>query len=415
LKSTSIAAIAILLIAASNPASAMEISVFPTAEIDELYNSNVQTTSNNPKGDWITAQLLGGKVDASSRNRDFYLTYSTIFTENAWYQNLDRFARDHNLQINDTERLSASTTLHISDTFLRGNATSGQFFTNSTEPVSPQLLTALLYNYRTTTQSNDFSAGISYVNQNMLTWSSEVHQNFFSTSSSSAAQSATPGLSFDQGGSLAVNRLLGERFSIGLGYQFDDFRFSNGVPTSDSHMPMLKFAWGAGTSFSLQASAGPVIVSSSAGVIGATRVAATTTVEPGFGFLATYAGERFDLQGSAGEGSGVSAGFGGQTNNITTGALLQYKLTRRALLFANVGYFNFSGSSVSGYSFSYAAGASYRLTRHISLTGEYYGYRTLGNGAGAIGLAGTPGQATVTNVFMFGMVFQLAPWKWELD
>ena len=69
--------------------------------------------------------------------------------------------------------------------FLRGNAASGQFFTDSTEPVSPQLLTALLYNYRTTTQSNYFSAGLSYVNQNMLTWSSEVHQNFFSTSSSS--------------------------------------------------------------------------------------------------------------------------------------------------------------------------------------------------------------------------------------
>ena len=176
-------------------------------------------------------------------------------------------------------------------------------------------------------------------------------------------------------------------------------------------MPMLRFAWGAGTPFSLQASAGPVIVSSSAGVIGGTRVAATTTVEPGFGVLATYAGERFSLQGSAGEGSGVSAGFGGQTNNITAGALLQYKLTRRALLFANVGYLNFSGSSINGYSFSYAAGASYRLTRHISLTGEYYGYRTLGNGAGAVGLAGTPGQTAVTNVFMFGMVFQLAPWR----
>jgi hypothetical protein len=415
LKPKLIAAIAILLIAASNPALAMELSVFPTAEIDELYNSNVGTTSNNPKGDWITAELLGGKVEASSRRRDFYLTYSTVFAENAWYQSLDRFARDHNLLINDTELLSDSTTLHISDSFLRGNAASGQFFTDSTEPVSPQLLAALLYNYRTTTQSNYFSAGLNYVNQNKFTWSSEVHQYLFSTSSSSNTQDATTGLSFNQGGSFAINRLVGERYSIGLGYQFDDFRFSDGVPTSDSHMPMLRFGWGGGTPFSLQVSAGPVIVSSSAGVIGGTRVAATTTVEPGFGVVAAYAGERFSLQGSAGEGSGVSAGFGGQTNNITASALVQYKLTRRALLFANVGYLNFSGSSINGYSFSYAVGASYRLTRHISLTGEYYGYRTLGNGAAAVGLAGTPGQTAVTNVFMFGVVFQLAPWRWELD
>jgi hypothetical protein len=409
------AVIAVLLVAAPNAIFAMELSVFPVAEVDELYNSNVGTTSNNPKGDWITAELLGGKVEASSPNRDFYLTYSTVFAENAWYQSLDRFARDHNLQLNDTERLSNSTTLHLSDTFLRGNAASGQFFTDSTQPVSPQLLSALLYNYNTTTQSNNFSAGLKYVNQNMFTWSSEVHQNFFSTGSSSATLGATTGSSFDQGGSFVADRLVGERFTVGFGYQFDDFRFSNGVPTSDSHMPMLRLGWGAGTPFSLQASAGPTIVSSSAGVVGATRVAATTTVGPGFNIVATYAGERFNLQGSAAEAPGLSAGFGGQTNNVTTSALLQYKLTRRALLFTNVGYFNFSGSGINGYSFSYAAGASYRLTRHISLTGEYYGYRTLGNGAAAVGLAGTPGQTAVTNVFMFGVVFQLAPWRWDLN
>ena len=248
-------------------------------------------------------------MEATSRNRDFYLTYSTVFAENAWYQNLDRFARDHNLQINDTERLSDSTTLHISDTFLRGNAASGQFFTDGTEPVTPQLMAAILYNYNTSTQSNNFSAGVNYISQNRFTWSSETHQYFFSTSSSSAAPGTTTGLSFDQGGSFAINRPVGERLSIGFGYQFDDFRFSNSVPTSDSHMPMLRIAWGAGTPFSLQASAGPVIVSSSAGTIGVTRVAATTSLEPGFNVLAAYTGERFNLQGSSRRGLGNQRRF----------------------------------------------------------------------------------------------------------
>jgi hypothetical protein len=413
LKPGLIVAMAITLIAAPAVTLAMEISVFPTAEIDEVYNSNVGLTSNNTKGDWITAELFGGKVEAESPHRDFYLTYSTVLAENAWYSNLDRFGRDHNLQLNDTEELSQSTTLHISDTFLMGNAASGQYFSDSTTPISPQLMSVLLYN--NTTQSNDFSAGFTYVNPNRMTWTSEVHQLFYSNNSSSGLAAATNGFSFDQGGSFAVTRLIDERFTAGFGYQFDDFLFTNRVPSAQSHSPTVQVSWGLETPFSITASAGPVIVSNSNGLVGLTPVRAQTQVEPGFNLAAKYTGERFNLQAAAGESSGLGAGFAGQTKDITVSTLAQYKLTRRTLLFANIGYLNFSGSAANGYSFSYTAGASYRLTRHISLTAQYYGYRTLAEGAGATAFAGTPGQAAVTNVFLFGVVFQAAPWRWQVD
>ena len=275
------------------------------------------------------------------------------------------------------------------------------------------MLTTTLYN--STTESNTFSASLRFVTPQLLAWSSEVHQNFFSTNPTSGTVNTTAGLSFDQGGSLGFDRPLGERFSIGAGYQFDDFRFSNGVPSSDSHTPMLRMTWGTASPFSLQAWAGPRIVSSSSGVIGGTQFPATISVEPGFQVIANYQGERFSLQGSAGEVSGLSAGFGGQTNNITVSALFQYKLTRRAILFTNVGYLNFSGTGTNGYSLSYAAGASYRLTRQISLTAEYYGYRTQANGGSLGTVVTTPGQTVATNVFLFGVVFQAAPWRWILD
>lgn len=410
-----IALMAALFITAPAAGRAMEISLFPAAELDQLYNSNVGVTSSNQQGDWITAELVGARLEASSPNRDCFLNYSTVFAENAWYQNLDRFGRDQNVQLNDSEHLSMTSSLNISDTFLRGNAASGQFYTGDAEPIGPQLMSALLYASTTTAETNAFSANFRHVNSDLLAWSSEVHQNFFSTNSASTVSNVATGLSFDQGGSLSVDRPLGERFTIGAGYRFDDFRFSNGVPSSESHMPMLRLGWGIGTPFTIAASAGPTIVSSSSGAIGATTISGATNVEPGFQLTANYAGERFTLQGSADEYSGLSAGFGGQTNNITASSLFQYKLTRRAVLFTNVGYFDFSGTGTNGYSFSYAAGASYRLTRQISLTAEYYGYRTLANGVTAGALVASPGQTVATNVLLFGVVFQAAPWKWVVD
>jgi hypothetical protein len=156
-------------------------------------------------------------------------------------------------------------------------------------------------------------------------------------------------------------------------------------------------------------------VTNSAGLMDGTHVAAGTTIEPGFNVAAVYTTERFKLQGSVAEAPGISAGLGGQTNNFVTGALLRYKPSRRSLLFTNVGYVKFSGSGLSGYSFSYVVGASYRLTHHISLTAEYYGYRALSNGVAGAGLAGTAGQTTVANAILFGVVFQLEPLRWEFD
>jgi hypothetical protein len=413
MKQQLIATLTMLLLMAPYTALAMEVSLFPAAELDEFYNSNVGATANSPKGDWTTAELLGGKIEASSPHRDFFLTYATVLSENAWYQNLDSFARDHSLQLNDTELLSASTTLNVSDSFLRGNATSAQFFSGATEPITPQLLATALYN--STTESNAFSSNLLYVGPKMIAWSGEVHQTFFSTGSSSRTLNTTAGLSFDQGGSLGFERPIGERFSIGAGYQFDDFRFNNGVPSSESHTPVLRLTWGTGSPFTLQAWAGPRIVSSSSGVIGGTQFSGTTSVQPGFQVIANYQGERFSLQGSTGETSGLSAGFGGQTSNITVAALGRYKLTRRTILFANVGYLDFTGTGTSGYSLSYAVGASYRLTRQFSLTAEYYGYRTQANGGSLGTFAIAPGQTVAANVFLFGVVFQGAPWRWILD
>ncbi len=408
------AVVGMLLVLVPGSPFAMEISVFPAAEFDQLYNTNVGVTANNRKADWITAELFGAKLEAQSPKRDFYLNYSTYLSENASYSNLDQFARDHFIQANDTENLSQAATLRISDTFLRGNATSAQFFTDSTEPLGPQLMAALLYN--SATESNNFSAQLQYLRGDSLILTSEVHQDCFSANSNSSNTNTTiTGLSFDQGGSFAVDRLWGERFTVGAGYQFDDFRFSNNVPSSESQMPALRLGWGGGTPFSLEASAGPRITSNSSGIIGTSVFSSSTKIEPGFLLTANYTGERLNFKASAGETSGLSAGIGGQTNNITVSSLIQYRLTRRTTLFANIGYFKFSGIGTDGYTFSYAAGASYRLTRHISITAEYYGFRSLDNGPAAATLMVSPGQTVMTNVFLIGVAFQASPLKWVLD
>ena len=254
------------LLAAARRADAVEVSLWPMAELDEFYDNNVKLTPTGRKGDFVTAESFGATLEASTAARDFFLTYQTRLLEYVSYPGLDRFGKDHAANLRDAEYLTPATTLTISDSLLVGNAVSNGILTNGATPIGTQLMQSLFY--QSSTLSNDFSLDLSSRYSNSFTWTANIHQYVFTTlSGSSASSSSSSGLFFDQGGSVGGLWDLPERFAGGFICQFDDFRSNSSLPTTQTYWPQVKLAWGEGTPFSVLAQVGPIVSDSSAGSI----------------------------------------------------------------------------------------------------------------------------------------------------
>lgn len=396
-------------LAAPRMGNAAQWSLWPAAEIDETYDNNVKMTPTDRKGDFLTVEALGATLESDSPTRSFFLTYSTLMLEHVSYPGQDRFGLDHYFGVHDFEKLSAETTLSISESFLVGDAASGFLLTNGSTPIGSQLMQSLLL--FSTSVSNSFAMDLSSRYSGWFTWSANAHQNFFSVLSSSS----TNKYSFNEGGTLAGDWLVTGHWTVGLGYDFEDYRFSNSsVPTTESNWPQARLAWGKDTPFSLSAEVGPVISFSSSGITGTTSVPAQTKVDAAYLVAAAYTGRRLTLKASAGQVPMITAGFGGFATSQTYSGLVQYKLTRHTTLFANSGYYSFSGSGTSGHVVSYTCGISHRLTKFITLNAQFLGYQSLASGSSVGTLVAVPGRTAVTDLFLIGLTFTPRPFMWTV-
>jgi hypothetical protein len=409
--------VVIALLSFARIARAAEYSLWPVAEVDEAYDDNVRNASTNAKGDFLTAESLGATLEAEAARRSFFLTYSTTMIEHASYPKQDSLGENHYFGLHDLERLTKNTNLSISNSFLVGNASGGFFLTNGSTPIGSQLLSSLLYH--NATAGNDLALDLYSKYSNSFTWFANIHQVFFSTlssspSSESASGSASSSENFDQGGSIGGDWLLRERFTAGAAYSFDDFRFSNGqLPTTDAHWPMARLGWGAGTPITLTAQVGPIIAQSSSGVIGTTHHSSQTKVDVGYLVRGEYAGRRLLLSGTAGQIPNLSAGLGAYSTSQTYAALIQYKLTRRIIPFANFGFYGINATGVSTDLINYSAGVSYRATRMLTFNVQYLGYQQVGGGFSTSGLLGPAAGSSITNLFEIGITVTPLPFKWR--
>jgi hypothetical protein len=408
----------VLVLPIARVARAAEFSLWPYAEIDEAYDDNVKETSSNKKGDFLTVESFGATLEAETADRTFFLTYTTLMIEHVSYPNEDSFGQDHYVGLQDTERLSANTTLSITNSFLIGNSVSGGIVTSGATPIGSQLLSSILY--KSGTLSNTFAANLFSKFSDSFTWSANVHQNYFSTLSNTATTGGVTGSaaskqSFNQGGMLTGGWNLGERFTGGGSCDFEDYRFSNNeISTTEAEWLQGRLGWGLGTPYSVLAQVGPIISESSSGTIGTTHEAAQTKVDFGYLITGSYTDRRFKFSATAGQVPELSAGLGGFSAAQTYAALIQYKLSRRATLFANFGYVNFTGTGISTEVLTYTGGVSYRLAQMFTLNAQYLGYQTIGGGTSTSTIFAVPAGTTVTNIFMIGVIITPLPLKWSM-
>jgi hypothetical protein len=414
--------LAALLLAMAHRVCAAEISLWPVAELDELYDNNVDLTPANRKGDFVTAETFGATLEASTAARNFFLTYQTDLLEYASYPGHDRFGSNHFANLSDNEKISPATTLSISDSMLVGNAVSNGILANGATPIGTQLMQSLFY--QSSTLSNSLAINLFSRYSSSFSWTANIHQNFFTLLSGSSSSSNATGNFYDQGGALWGEWNLPERLAGGVGYQFEDFRSSGTQPSAETNWPQVRMRWGEGTPFSVSGQVGPVISNSSSGslvttssssTLSTTGVPAQTKVEVGYLVSGNYRDRRLTVSASAAQQPGFGAGVAFATNLQSYGLLVSYKLSRRATVFVNGGYSTSSGSGFSQNVLTYTGGMTYRLNEYFTLSANYLGFQTKASGSAVLGtFVAVPGARTTINVVQAGITFAPPPLKWRL-
>ena len=414
--------LAVMMLASVRCAWAAEISLWPMAELDEIYDDNVNLTPTNRKGDFVTAETFGATLETSTTARDVFLTYQTKLLEYASYSDHDSFGTSHFANLKDFEKLTPTTTLSISDDLLVGNAASNGILVGGVAPIGTQLMRSLFY--QSSTLSNSLAMDLFSNYENSFRWTANVHQNFFSTLSGSSSNTNSSGNFFNQGGALGGEWDLPESFAAGFGYQFEDFRSSAGdLPSADTNWPQFRMRWGGDTPFSFHAQVGPVITYSSSGSLLTsnnsgppirTVVPAQTKVDAGYLVSGDYHDRRLTISASAAQQPGFGAGFAFASNVQSYSLLASYKLSRRATIFANGGYYTQNNSGVSEQGLTYTAGMNYRVNKYVVLSANYLGFQTKASGPAVLGtFVAVPGARTTINLFQVGITFAPPPLIWR--
>jgi hypothetical protein len=416
---------AVMVLVSASCAWAAEVSLWPMAELDEIYDNNVKLTPTNRKGDFVAVESFGATLETSTVARDIFLTYQTQLLQYASYAGHDSFGSSHFANLTDDEKLSPSTSLSVSENLLVGNAASNGILVGGAAPLGSQLMQSLFY--KSSTLSNNLAINLFSNYNDSFRWTANVHQNLFSTlsgsSSNSSGASNSNGNFFDQGGALGGEWDLPERFAAGLGYQFDDFRSSAGnQPSADTNWLQFRARWGGDTPFSIRAQLGPVISSSSSGsflttdrsgMLSTTSVPAKTQIDFGYVVSGGYHDRRLTISASAAEQPQFGAGFAFATSVQSYDLLLNYKLSRRATAFFNGGYYTTSGNGISEEGLAYKCGITYHLNEYLTLSANYLGFQTKASGSAALGTVAVPGARTTTNLFQVGITFAPPPLMWR--
>jgi opacity protein-like surface antigen len=390
-------------------AHAAEFSLWPQLEIGDGYSDNVDQTAANHKGDFLGAQSPGATLEASAPSRNFFLTYETLLLEHASYPSKDQFFRDNYFGLEDFEQLWRGAALSVNESLLTGNALGGGIITGGSTPVGQQLMQSLLFSSNTT--SNNFSMNLSSRYSDSFSWLASTYQNTFTILSGDPLSK----YNFAEGASLAGDWAVGERWTAGAICQLNDFRFSNGsVPRTDSQTLAMRLKWGDGTPLALLGQLGPTFSNSSAGTAGTNATPSQTSIEAAFLVAGTYTGRRLTMTGTFSQAPSENANLPGVTTAQSYAALVQYKLTRRTIVFANGGYYAANGDGTSARVITYMGGISYALSENLSLSASYLGYRTAARGSAASSIVSSPGNQAVTNFFMVGFTLHPLPlrWKW---
>ena len=361
------------------PASAETIfRLDPFVQISEMFDSNIGLSAKNPQKDLVTNALLGFNLEFGNNQQIGELQYMSALQKFAEHPERDDFGSTQYARLSDRIRVTPSTTLSVSDYFLRAGASSG-LLTGLNPTLSPQFAVAILSNEQSVSNYGEFSL----THQSSERWSTSlrVNQSYFESGSS--------GSTFIQGFSVSEDYGSSQDAHVGLTYELEDVRASR-FPRSEAHFPRVYLNWTVTPRLKFTGEAGPIVFQNNHSV----------SLEPGFRLTGEYSTRRLKVEVRGGQSPTITASFAGAGLIRQGEGSVTYALSRRTSLLAGVGFYQFSGNNENAQVLSYGIGASYKLTRWATVFVE--GWRV--QQSGGAGFGSTPNPATSnSNVVTVGI------------
>jgi hypothetical protein len=370
------------------------IRFYPEFQGSGFYGTNVPLRTSNEEGDFAGTLVAGFYLDYTSAARYtsiHYDTFAQLFAHNTQF---DRAGEGQSVRLTDDEHISDTTKLRFDELYYRDAPTVANIISSDQAPGFNTVAAGLLL-ANDQASINQFSAILSHSWGS--NWASElaVHQTtFWNNGGSNNSQSNE---SFEQGVSTFTDYHFSNRFTLGLGYRFYDFRFTfPGRPGEEAHWPFVKLGWQPLENLYL---AGIVGV-----VISYTQGTDRQAVNVGGLGLAEYSWQRLRVKVYGGQEPQLTSGFSGAGNLKEVRGVVLYDFTHRLSGQAGGGYYDSNGSGFNGQVISWGFGMNYRVNRWLSSHVGFVQLRRNETSASEFLPSGTQsGKEAVGNYFVVGV------------
>ena len=377
---------------------------YPELAGNGFYSDNVPLRTQNEEGDFAGLLVGGFYLDYTSAARYASLHYDTFAQLFAQQSRFDRAGEGQFVRATDVENLSPTTKLHFDEIFYRDAPTVGGIVTSDQAPqfnsVASQLLLA-----NDQASINQFTATLThYWGRN---WASElaVHQTTFWNNG--GTNNTLNNTSYEQGVSTFTDYHFSERFSLGGGYRFYDFRFTfPGRPGEEAHWPFVKVGWRPLQNLYLSGIVGVVIAYAQ----GNSR----QSVNVGGIGLAEYDLQRLHFKLYGGQQPQLTSGIGSAGNIQEVRGVVLYDFTRRITGTAGGGYYQANGTGFNGQLISWGVGVSDRLNKYLSVYTKFVQLRRNETNSSAFLPTGTQsGREAVGDYFIVGFTASVEAFRWS--
>jgi hypothetical protein len=369
-----------------------------------FYSDNVPLRTQNEVGDFAGTLVGGFFLDYTSAARYASLHYDTFAQLFAHQSRFDRAGEGQFVRATDIENLSPTTKLHFDEIFYRDAPTVAGIVTSDQAPqfnsVAAQLLLA-----NDQASINQFTATLShYWGRN---WGSElaVHQTtFWNNGGTNNSQNNT---SYEQSVSTFTEYHFSDRFSLGGGYRFYDFRFTfPGRPGEEAHWPFVKVQYVPIPNLYLSGIVGVVYSYTQGNDRQAVNVGGIGSAE--------YDLERLHIKLYGGQQPELTSGFGAAGNVQEVRGLVLYDFTRRLTGSVGGGYYQSNGTNFNGQFISWGVGLSDRLNKYLSVYTKFVQLRRNETTTNAFLPTGTQsGKEAVGDYFIVGFSASVEAFRWS--
>jgi hypothetical protein len=380
--------------------------LFPEAQVNGFYGDNIPFKTNNQIGDFGTTMVAGFYLDFTSAARYSSLHYDTFAQLFTHQTRFDRAGQGQYVALTDDENLSQTTKLHFSEYFYRDAPGLVAVTTSDQSPQFNSVL-ALLLLANDQASINQFNAQLTHYWGRQ--WSSElsVHQTtFFSTGG--ATTSSPNNESFGQSVSTITDYHFSNRFSLGVGYRYYDFRFTfPGRPGEQAHWPFIRATWEP-TSRLYLSGIGGVVISHTQGQSGNEINAG------GIGQIAYRFARHGEANISGGQEPTLTSAFG--TVGFIRGVRgnIRYDFTSRLTGTVGGSYYNLTGTGFSGNFASWGVGLSQRVNKWLSINTRFIQIRRQETGSSQfIPSSNQNGQWATGNYYIVGLAVSGEAFRWS--